>query len=107
MLGRPSVDPHGDPIPDAEGAVTEVSGMNLMSAPVGTALLVTRVVDQNPEFLRFVEQHDLVPGRRLVIAERDPASDAVRLRSPDGKDTAIGTRAASKVLVKLNNEEPS
>ena len=107
MLGRPSVDPHGDPIPDAEGAIVEVSDMNLMSAPVGTALRVTRVIDQDPAFLRFVEQHDLVPGRELVIAERDPVSDAVRLTSDAGRNTAIGSRAASKVLVKPSHGEPT
>jgi DtxR family Mn-dependent transcriptional regulator len=107
MLGRPSVDPHGDPIPDAEGAIAEVSDMNLMSAPVGTALRVTRVIDQDPAFLRFVEQHDLVPGRELVIAERDPVSDAVRLTSDAGRNTAIGSRAASKVLVKPSHGEPT
>jgi DtxR family Mn-dependent transcriptional regulator len=100
MLGRPTVDPHGDPIPSAEGTVPDLDDVDLLTAPVGTLLEVTRVVDQDPDFLRFVERHDLIPGKRLVISERDAASDAVRVTSDEGRDTAIGVRAASKVLVR-------
>jgi DtxR family Mn-dependent transcriptional regulator len=107
MLGHPTVDPHGDPIPSAEGAVAEVHDMDLVSAPVGTPLVVTRVIDQEPAFLRFVERHDLVPGRQVVIAERDPISDTVRLTGPGGGDTAIGMRAASKVLVRVGTGDHS
>ncbi len=103
MLGRPTVDPHGDPIPSPEGTVPDLDDVDLLTAPVGTLLQVTRVVDQDPGFLRFVERHDLIPGKRLVISERDPASDAVRVTSDDGRDTAIGVRAASKVLVRTHS----
>lgn len=104
MLGRPTVDPHGDPIPSREGTVPDTDDVDLLTAPVGAPLEITRVVDQDPEFLRFVERHHLIPGNQLVIAERDPASDAVRVTSDDGRETAIGVRAASKVLVRTSRE---
>ncbi len=104
MLGRPTVDPHGDPIPSPEGTVPDLDDVDLLTAPVDTPLQVTRVIDQDPDFLRFVERHDLVPGKRLTISERDPAADAVRVTSDDGRDTAIGVRAASKVLVAIRME---
>lgn len=104
MLGRPTVDPHGDPIPSREGTVPDTDDVDLLTAPVGAPLEITRVVDQDPEFLRFVERHHLIPGNQLVIAERDPASDAVRVTSHDGRETAIGVRAASKVLVRTSRE---
>src|SRR5438034_358614 len=55
MLGRPEVDPHGDPIPTAEGHVPRHEHFDLLAAPVATPLVVTRVTDQDSEFLRFVE----------------------------------------------------
>jgi DtxR family Mn-dependent transcriptional regulator len=100
MLGRPAVDPHGDPIPTAEGKVESPPALDLLSAPLGTALSVTRVIDQDPQFLRFIEQHDLMPGSAVVIETRDPASDAVSIRAGSGRMTTIGARAASKVLVR-------
>jgi DtxR family Mn-dependent transcriptional regulator len=100
MLGRPEVDPHGDPIPTAEGRVAHIADINLLAAAVGAAHRVTRIVDQEPEFLRFVEEHGLVPGRAVTVASRDTVADAVTVRSDDGRTTTVGARAASKVLVR-------
>ena len=98
MLGRPAVDPHGDPIPNPEGELTVQSYPDLLSSPLNTPLSVIRVTDQDADFLRFIEQRGLKPGQRITIEARDPASDSVTLRSESGV-TTIGTRAASKVLV--------
>jgi hypothetical protein len=73
--------------------------LTLLSAPVGTPLRVTRIIDQEPEFLLFAERFDLVPGRHIVVEARDDASDSVQLRSSDRASATIGARAAEKVLV--------
>jgi DtxR family Mn-dependent transcriptional regulator len=100
MLGRPAVDPHGDPIPTAEGTIDTPDYLDLLSAPVGVPLDVTRVIDQEAGFLRFAEEHGLTPGSRITIVARDPLSDAVEVAADaGGQTTTIGTRAASKVLV--------
>jgi DtxR family Mn-dependent transcriptional regulator len=101
MLGRPDVDPHGDPIPSAAGTIVPRDYLDLLTAPLATPLVVARVMDQDAAFLRFAEQHELMPGHSVVIEERDAASDAVRLRCDSGRDTSIGTRAASKDFVHL------
>jgi DtxR family transcriptional regulator, Mn-dependent transcriptional regulator len=99
MLGRPAVDPHGDPIPGPEGKLASQTYPDLLTCPVDTPLLVTRVTDQEAKFLRFIEDRHLKPGQRISIVNRDPASDSVTVRSDNGHETTIGTRAASKVLV--------
>ena len=99
MLGRPVVDPHGDPIPSAEGEMPASPSLDLLSAPVAVPLVVSRVVDQDPAFLRFLETVPLTPGSPVVVEGRDPGSDTVQLRLETGEQTTIGARAASKVLV--------
>jgi DtxR family Mn-dependent transcriptional regulator len=99
MLGHPAVDPHGDPIPTAQGTMVRTERLTLLSAPVGTPLRVTRIIDQEPEFLLFAERFGLVPGRHIVVEARDDASDSVQLRSSDRASATIGARAAEKVLV--------
>ena len=99
MLGRPAVDPHGDPIPTAEGTIARPDHVDLMAAGVDTPLVVTRILDQDPEFLRFAEARRIVPGASIVVRERHPAADSVRLELPSGDVVTIGTRAATKVLV--------
>src|SRR5205823_5017536 len=101
MLGQPTHDPHGDPIPDADGAIAALPIDNLLTCPIGTVLKVTRITDQDPAFLRFVENNNLKPGQRIEVEARDTAADAVRLRRVNREPLTIGARAASKLLVEI------
>jgi DtxR family Mn-dependent transcriptional regulator len=101
MLGHPAVDPHGDPIPDAQGQVEEPDLPSLATCAVRRGFRVARVRDQTPEFLRLVERRGLMPGRRVRVEERDPAADTVALvvGGEDGERLSLGFRAAGKILV--------
>lgn len=101
MLGRPAVDPHGDPIPDTEGYIHTPDHQTLLTCPVGAPLVVTRVVDQDGAFLRFIEQSGLKPGQPVTVLERDAAADRVVVQAGDGNSVALGQRAASKLMVEL------
>jgi len=100
MLGHPEVDPHGDPIPAPDGTIAQPQYLDLLTAPLQTPLAVTRVIDQDAAFLRFLEEQELTPGTALVIESRDAAAQAVRVRAGGDRPTTIGWRAASKVLVR-------
>jgi DtxR family Mn-dependent transcriptional regulator len=104
MLGRPDVDPHGDPIPTAQGKIARPDHPDLLTAPIGTPLVITRIIDQDASFLRFAEQQGLMPGRSLEIQARDTAADSVALKNDAGQVTTIGARAASKVLVRSSTD---
>lgn len=99
MLGRPEADPHGDPIPNAEGRVKRQDAQTLLTCPIDTPMVVTRVLDQDGVFLRFVEHNHLKPGEAIRVEHRDAASDSVRVRGRGDRRLTIGTRAASKLLV--------
>jgi Mn-dependent DtxR family transcriptional regulator len=99
MLGRPEADPHGDPIPDADGVVKRQDSQSLLTCPLNVPVTVTRVIDQDKQFLRFIEHHHLKPGERIEVEDRDPAADSVRLRGSNDRRLTIGMRAASKLLV--------
>ncbi len=99
MLGRPTHDPHGDPIPNPEGAITAPALDSLLTCPLSTPLRVSRIADQDPAFLRFIENNQLKPGQTVEVENRDAAADAVLLRGKDRQPITIGARAASKLLV--------
>jgi DtxR family transcriptional regulator, Mn-dependent transcriptional regulator len=101
MLGRPEADPHGDPIPNSEGHIKQQDAQSLLTCPLRTPMTVSRVIDQDRVFLRFIEQNNLKPGESIEVEERDPASDSVRVRGKDDRQIVIGTRAASKLLVNV------
>ena len=99
MLGRPEADPHGDPIPTADGRVPRHEFETLLTCPIRRRLVVTRVTDQDAAFLRFIEQHHLMPGEEIEVEARDEVSDSVQLRGRADQRITIGMRAASKVRV--------
>jgi DtxR family Mn-dependent transcriptional regulator len=99
MLGRPTRDPHGDPIPTAEGTMTPHHFESLLTCPLGIPLKVTRIADQDPGFLRFIENNNLKPGQPIEVEQRDAAADSVELVGKNGRRIVIGARAASKLLV--------
>jgi DtxR family Mn-dependent transcriptional regulator len=105
MLGHPTHDPHGDPIPNPDGAIPSRELDTLLTCPIGTPLRVTRIADQDPAFLRFVENNGLKPGQPIEVETRDAAADSVRLRGKDHKTITIGTRAASKLLVDVDRAQ--
>lgn len=99
MLGYPSADPHGDPIPDVHGVVEDVVLPSLLICEVGVPLRLARVGDQSPEFLKLLEKRDLKPGSPIQVEGRDEAADAVEIRLDSGERITLGYRAASKLFV--------
>ena len=100
MLGRPAVDPHGDPIPDADGPLETPRYPSLFTCPLGTVLVLSRVTNQDGEFLRFLEGNELTPGQSICVEHRDNAADHVLVRRIGSQESiVIGMRAAATLLV--------
>ena len=99
MLGHPSADPHGDPIPDREGTLPASSDATLLACALHQPQRVVRVGDQSAEFLRLLEKRGLVPGSRVVVESRSEAADSVELEAGGGERVSLGFRAASKIFV--------
>jgi DtxR family Mn-dependent transcriptional regulator len=99
MLGRPTVDPHGDPIPSARGVVKEREYPSLLACPTRSPLRVARVIDQETEFLRFLERHGVMPGNRIEVVSREKEAETVIVRPDHGKSFSMGFRAAAGILV--------
>ena len=99
MLGHPSVDPHGDPIPSADGHIELVDHPSLLKCALNQVVEVVRVTDQNAEFLRFAEREGLAPGSQVEVAARDETAGSVAVVS-GAREFSLGFPAASKVLVR-------
>lgn len=99
LLGRPSVDPHGDPIPTARGQVDETRSASLADAEMGRPLRVSRVIDQEPAFLQFVHRCGLSPGVEVVVRGRDEIAQTVEVQANEKSAATLGTNVARKILV--------
>lgn len=71
-LGEPTIDPHGDPIPTADGMVLPQPGRYLSALPPGASASVVRVIEQGEAQLRYLATLGLVPGAAVTILAAAP-----------------------------------
>ena len=99
-LQRPSTDPHGDPIPSADGEM-RVNGEHavpLSTVSAGTRVRIVRVVDQGGEFLRFLSDAGVTLQKQGVVRHNSPEAGIVTTEF-DGKPISLGHPAAGQILV--------
>ena len=101
LLGHPTTDPHGDPIPSAQGKLSSQVYPTLATCVVAKPLRVVRITDQSTEFLQFAEQNGLLPGASVRIADRNLTAGMVSLKRSGGQTAALSLAAAGKILVEL------
>ena len=99
FLGRPSVDPHGDPIPTAKGKLADTHLDSMADCALHRSVRIARVMDQEAGFLQFVDRCGLIPGVNVKVESRDAQSDAVVIRPQGQPVVTLGTAAAAKILV--------
>jgi len=88
-LGNPTHDPHGDPIPTAEGEIEEGSSQALSDLQPGEKGIFVRVSDSDPEMLRYLSERGIAPGEGLEVLERQPFDGPLLVRFSSG-DHALG-----------------
>ncbi len=98
FLGHPEADPHGDPIPRSDGSFEVPHSRTLAECGVGDEFCLARVIDQSPEFLRFLSSSGLPLGAAgHIVANR--AEAGIVTVSVSGQQTTLGRAAAEKILV--------
>jgi DtxR family Mn-dependent transcriptional regulator len=97
-IGEPEVDPHGAPIPTRDGSVDETVYRSLAELDVGTAGVVVRVSDEDPEMLRYLAELTIVPGKRLTVKSRAPFDGPITLTIAR-QELSIGPALAAQVMV--------
>jgi DtxR family Mn-dependent transcriptional regulator len=98
FLGHPTVDPHGDPIPQADGTLVASDNRTLAECQVGEQFRLARVVDQSPEFLRFLSNAGLELGTAGKIVANSTEAGIVTV-AIGGNEKTLGRVAAEKLLV--------
>jgi DtxR family Mn-dependent transcriptional regulator len=96
-LGHPSVDPHGDPIPAADGSIHELACTPLSDIPVGQTVEIRRVAESAPERLRYLASLGLRPSVVLTVTERQPFEGPLTVLVGDEQRT-IGPELARVLL---------
>lgn len=101
MLGRPAFDPHGHPIPSAEGQVVAQQLTRLSDCKTGQNVRVARFDDRDPEFLRYADEHGLGVGAAVEVLASDRIADALTVQTLGKPPLTIGVTAAEKIFIEV------
>lgn len=98
ILGHPSTDPHGDPIPAADGNISSQDGMPLSALNTQERARIMRVNHDSREFLEFLGERGLFPGTEITIREKNSVSGTMVLVH-ENQETTLSMGMASLLTV--------
>lgn len=101
-LGHPTVDPHGDPIPNAALELQEPQTHSMESVQVGGRGVFVRVSDSDPEMLRYLAGCGISPGDRFLVRERQPFGGPLFVLFGE-QEHAIGGQLAGAMRVEVDD----
>jgi DtxR family transcriptional regulator, Mn-dependent transcriptional regulator len=99
LLGHPDHDPHGDPIPSAEGTLEVDETFALSQATSGQRLRISKVRDEDAAVLDYLGDRNLVPGRRLRVREVRELDGVVIVEDEDEAVFVLGEPLARSIFV--------
>jgi DtxR family Mn-dependent transcriptional regulator len=99
MLGFPKLDPHGDPIPTADGKIAAPPQTSLADSQAGDRCVVARVLDESRPFLQFIGSIGLKPGTPIRIEQIHPEAGTIQVLPETGSTVTLGLVPANKLLV--------
>ncbi len=97
-LGQPQFDPHGSPIPTADGKFAAGRGIPIAQLKVGHKGTVAEVEDKDPDFLRYLSSLGIKIGSTVRLIAKEPYGGPVRLRLAR-RNILMGTEAAARVRI--------
>ena len=100
-LGNPDRDPHGDPIPTAEGSLPREDAERLAGLPAGSSGVLVRVSDTDPTKLRYLAAQQIALGDRIEVVERQPFGGSLSVRV-NGDLHAVGAELAAAMRVRVD-----
>ncbi|AHF01352.1 DNA-binding protein [Thiomicrospira aerophila AL3] len=100
-LGRPTHDPHGSPIPDQDGVMSEQAVKALIDVAEGEQVKLARIKNRSPEELRYLTSIGLAMGETLLVKSKAPFKGPIMLQIGDQLH-ALDYRIAQALMVELN-----
>jgi DtxR family transcriptional regulator, Mn-dependent transcriptional regulator len=98
VLGEPTRDPHGAPIPGAGETFVDRSYPALADLDIGRRAVLRRVPDEDASALRYLAELELVPGAEVEVLERARHRGALRVRI-DGRERHVGLEISRSLQV--------
>ncbi|NGY36777.1 metal-dependent transcriptional regulator [Flavobacterium sp. XN-5] len=99
FLGNPTEDPHGDPIPNAEGQIVKIEKHLLSELEVNQIGICVGVKDTSSEFLKYLDKQGIALGSKIEVVGKESFDLSVRIKV-DEKGLSISNKIASNLYIK-------
>ncbi len=106
-LGFPVADPHGDPIPSAEGEIAATDSRTMDLQQVGAVVSISRVDASDPGFLELLKDNLVTPGEVFVLEDRNSLAGTISLRHrASGRTLVIGMDQGARIYGESRSSQP-
>jgi DtxR family Mn-dependent transcriptional regulator len=99
FLGNPTEDPHGDPIPNADGQIVSVEKQLLSELQVGQSGICVGVKDTSSEFLKYLDKQEIALGSKIEILSKEIFDLSLKIKV-DITELTISNKIASNLFIK-------
>lgn len=100
LVGFPTVDPHGSPIPDAQGNVLEIDCMKLSECSVGSKVSLVGLSQSSKSLLTFLDSHGIALGHTFHVRVVEPFDGSMTMLHKGTQDQTFSLKVCERLLVK-------
>jgi DtxR family Mn-dependent transcriptional regulator len=101
FLGFPKFDPHGDPIPDKTGKLTDAASVSLSTLKSGQIAVMTGVAEHSAIFLRYLDENEIGLGKTIRVEQITEFDQSLKIKVNNRSSITISRHAAKNILVKV------
>lgn len=98
FLDHPATCPHGNPIPEPDGAIAATPSLSLNDMDIGQAGVITRIDRPETTLCLYLAERGVLPGVAVSVEDEAPYNGPLMV-SVDGREIAIGREIASRIFV--------
>ena len=100
LVGFPTVDPHGSPIPDAQGNVLEIDCVKLSACAVGEKVSLVGLSQSSKSLLSFLDSHGIALGHTFDIRSVEPFDGSMTVDHQGAEAQTFSLKVCERLLVR-------
>lgn len=100
FLSFPKFDPHGDPIPDANGKMAVYVQINLIDLPLNKPAEITSVGNQSTELLDLLKHKNIGIGTKIEVKRKFSFDHSIEIKLKNNPPITISQQLAEALFVK-------
>ncbi len=105
FLGYPTVDPHGDPIPDKKGNIIRSEKIKLSLLEENDETVLLGVKDSSDDFLKYLNKKQLGIGNYIKVLAKEPYDKSMLIQTRHGQVLITGEVAKNLLVKIIDNHE--